>query len=159
MPSAADESYEEEDMDGEPLANQRSDPQSTSRVAPEDQIEESEADDMYSSFPVKLDITITKDGKPGALCVECIAQDGELMIDNFSYFKDSTLPQPANFDAQKKRDIAYGGPAFGNLDEELQTLFDQYLVDRGVDTALAQFVTEYIDSKEQKEYVSWLERK
>jgi complement component 1 Q subcomponent-binding protein len=81
------------------------------------------------------------------------------MIDDFYYFKDSSLTKPTTLDAEKQRGNVYTGPPFGNLDEELQNLLDQYLADRGVDEMLAEFVAEYIDSKEQKEYVSWLEGK
>ena len=36
-------------------------------------------------------------------------------------------------------------------------LLERYLDERGVNTALAIFVPDYIDMKEQKEYVRWLE--
>jgi complement component 1 Q subcomponent-binding protein len=51
----------------------------------------------------------------------------------------------------------YAGPPFGNLDEDLQVLFERYLDERGINTSLALFVPDYIDFKEQKEYLSWLE--
>ena len=52
----------------------------------------------------------------------------------------------------------YTGPPFDQLDEEVQTLLEQYLDVRGLDAGLAQFIPDYIDVKEQKEYVAWLER-
>ena len=52
----------------------------------------------------------------------------------------------------------YTGPPFDQLDEEVQTLLEQYLDVRGLDTGLAAFIPDYIDVKEQKEYVAWLER-
>ena len=52
----------------------------------------------------------------------------------------------------------YTGPPFQQLDEELQELLRSYLDARGVNTALALFIPDYIDVKEQKEYLGWLGR-
>jgi complement component 1 Q subcomponent-binding protein len=52
----------------------------------------------------------------------------------------------------------YAGPPFQQLDEELQTLFEEYLQGRGVSEYLANVLPDYIDVKEQKEYVAWLQR-
>jgi complement component 1 Q subcomponent-binding protein, mitochondrial len=52
----------------------------------------------------------------------------------------------------------YTGPPFEQLDEELQSLMEQYLEKRGMDTSLAMFIPDYIDVKEQKEYLKWLGR-
>jgi complement component 1 Q subcomponent-binding protein, mitochondrial len=52
----------------------------------------------------------------------------------------------------------YTGPPFQQLDEEVQSLLEQYLDVRGINTALALFVPEYIDVKEQREYLGWLGR-
>ena len=81
------------------------------------------------------------------------------MVDDFWYFSDAKLPQANSFELQKTRANTYAGPPFGNLDEELQALIDQYLADRGVNETLAEFVIDYIDYKEQQEYVKWLESK
>lgn len=50
----------------------------------------------------------------------------------------------------------YLGPPFGNLDEDLQVILERYLDERGINTALALFVPDYVDYKEQREYVTWL---
>lgn len=50
----------------------------------------------------------------------------------------------------------YLGPPFANLDEDLQILIDRYLDERGINSALAVFIPDYIDMKEQKEYTTWL---
>ena len=55
-------------------------------------------------------------------------------------------------------ETAYTGPPFQQLDEEVQSLMESYLDVRGVNTALALFVPEYIDVKEQREYLGWLGR-
>lgn len=40
----------------------------------------------------------------------------------------------------------------------MQALLENYLNERGIDTQLAMFIPEYIDVKEQKEYLRWLEQ-
>ncbi|KDD77121.1 hypothetical protein H632_c14p2 [Helicosporidium sp. ATCC 50920] len=51
---------------------------------------------------------------------------------------------------------AYAGPIFDELDPDLQTEFDNYLQERGIDSELAQFLAAYCDDKEQREYRGWL---
>jgi complement component 1 Q subcomponent-binding protein len=50
----------------------------------------------------------------------------------------------------------YPGPPFGSLDEDLQILMERYLEERGITQALAIFAPDYMDFKEQKEYMAWL---
>lgn len=37
-------------------------------------------------------------------------------------------------------------------------LFGRYLEERGVNAGLAAFLPDYVEYKEQKEYVNWLEK-
>lgn len=46
---------------------------------------------------------------------------------------------------------------FEDLDDALQGDFNEYLKERGFDEELADFITEYVQFKEQKEYKNWLE--
>jgi len=48
------------------------------------------------------------------------------------------------------------GPAFEELDQELQDAFHEYLAAQGVDDMVANFVAMYADFKEQQEYTKWL---
>ncbi len=50
-----------------------------------------------------------------------------------------------------KAENVYPGPPFGSLDEDLQVLMERYLEERGITQALAVFVPDYIDMKEQRE--------
>ncbi|KAI3406516.1 MAM33 [Candida oxycetoniae] len=50
----------------------------------------------------------------------------------------------------------YQGPKFGELDESLQTEFENYLVAKGVDNDLADFIVAYSDFKEENEYRLWV---
>lgn len=137
------------------------------KVAPEDSIapadrpeladEEGAQDESEQepSFPSHCYITVERPNK-GALQIEAVAQDGMMIIENVFFYKDAKLVDPKNRgDEESARDL-YTGPPFGNLDEDLQLLFERYLEERGINTTLALFVPEYIDFKEQREYLSWL---
>jgi complement component 1 Q subcomponent-binding protein, mitochondrial len=130
------------------------------KVAPEDSIspadgEEAEAGDHDDSYPARVNIVIEKPGK-GALAVETVAQDGIIVIDNVYYYPDASYAFAKTAEKAHERQDMYVGPPFANLDEDLQILFEKYLDERGVNTALALFVPDYIDMKEQREYLRWL---
>ncbi|KAL9124596.1 MAG: hypothetical protein Q9217_006088 [Psora testacea] len=132
------------------------------RVAPADRQElvddegPSERDpNAEPSFPAHINVMIEKTGK-GTLQIETTAQDGEIVIDNVYYFADAELADAQTAELDWKRRNLYQGPPFGNLDEDLQVLLERYLDERGVNTALALWVPEYIDFKEQREYLGWL---
>jgi len=118
-------------------------------------------DEEYSeedepSFPARVNITIEKPNQ-GALQVDAIAQDGQIAIENVFYHKSAQMATAQTAEADWERRGMYAGPPFNNLDEDLQVLIERYLDERGIDTALALFIPDYIDFKEQKEYVAWLE--
>lgn len=77
------------------------------------------------------------------------------MIDNVSFDK---APLPATETAQTEFEARsrYSGPPWQQLDEDLQLLMERYLEERGINTALAIFIPDYAEMKEQKEYISWL---
>jgi complement component 1 Q subcomponent-binding protein len=125
----------------------------------QDQSEEDGAEgeeEQDPSFPARLNIVIEKAGK-GALAVESVVQDGMVVIDNVYYYADADHAHAKDAQKVHERQDLYVGPPFGNLDEDLQVLLERYLDERGINTALAIFVPDYIDMKEQKEYVRWLE--
>jgi len=127
------------------------------RVPNADEVDEdSDYDEPEPSFPARVTITIEKPNQ-GALTVEAIAQDGMFVIENFFYHKSAALATAQSADAEWERRGVYGGPSFTNLDEDLQVLLERYLDERGINTSLALFIPEYIEHKEQKEYVHWLE--
>ncbi|CZR64197.1 related to mitochondrial acidic matrix protein [Phialocephala subalpina] len=129
------------------------------KVAPEDQIEGeegAEGEEEQPSFPARLNIIVEKPGK-GALAVESVVQDGMVVIDNVYYYTDAAHAHAKSAEKVHERQDLYVGPPFGNLDEDLQVLLERYLDERGINTALAIFVPDYIDMKEQKEYLRWLE--
>lgn len=131
------------------------------KVAPEDELEgegegEEGAEDGETDYPVRVNVIITKP-KSGALNFETVAHQGQLMVENVYYYKDATLAEGKTAEKAHERQSLYAGPPFHNLDEELGQLLERYLDERGVNTALALFVPDYVEMKEQKEYLRWLE--
>lgn len=112
-------------------------------------------EDQEPSFPSRVNVVVEKAGK-GALAVETVAQDGMIIIENAYYYNDASLAHAKTADMIHARQDLYVGPPFSNLDEDLQVLLERYLEERGINTALAIFVPDYIDMKEQKEYLNWL---
>jgi complement component 1 Q subcomponent-binding protein len=141
------------------------------KIAPEDSVspadrpelddEDIEGEDGQPgpAFPARVNVKVTRDGQNGAMLIEAVAQDGEMIIDNVYFFADATHADPETSQQDWKRRAVYAGPPFGNLDEDLQILLERYLEERGVNVKLAQFVPDYIDYKEQKEYLRWLSSK
>ncbi|GJN88931.1 hypothetical protein Rhopal_001902-T1 [Rhodotorula paludigena] len=108
------------------------------------------------NFPVETSITITKNSG-GALTIDAVAQDGLFTINNIAYYPDADVALGMTSEDDWKRQGLYMGPAFDNLDEGVQSEFEAYLEERGVNSALALFIPDLAEWKEQKEYVRWLE--
>ncbi|KAI4161049.1 MAG: hypothetical protein LQ342_005212 [Letrouitia transgressa] len=134
-------------------------------VAPEDSVAESDREAMNEtpdqdreqepSFPVRVNVFIEKAGR-GCLQFEMTAEDGHIFIENVYYFGKAELAHAKTAESDWARRNLYTGPPFGNLDEDLQVLLERYLEERGIDARLALWVPEYIDFKEQREYLNWL---
>ena len=91
----------------------------------------------------------------GTLTVHATATESIFVIDNVSYDASSpvtTESAQSEFESRGR----YSGPPWQQLDEELQLLMERYLEERGINTALALFIPDYAELKEQKEYISWL---
>jgi complement component 1 Q subcomponent-binding protein len=132
----------EDDMDGERSAADQ----------------ESMEDDMgpgEGPMAVRLNVVVEKPGK-GALNVEASAQDGNIVVENMYYYADAKLAHNETAEAAHTAQNIYPGPPFGSLDEDLQILLERYLEERGITQALALFVPDYMEIKEQKEYLAWL---
>ena len=138
------------------LADEEMDDGSSARKAEEAGAEgEDDLEGESASVPCRLSIVIEKPGQ-GALSVEATAQDGGLVVDNLYYYKDAAHAHESSADAAHAAQQVYPGPAFGSLDEDLQVLLDRYLEERGITQALAVFVPDYLDAKEQREYLGFL---
>ena len=81
------------------------------------------------------------------LCVKCLAFDGHMMIEDVKF---------ANVDEEGVG--AYEGPKFEDLDESLQEALRVHLAERDIGDGLAEFVTEFAEVKEQRDYVDYLKK-
>ncbi|KAF2459640.1 regulatory protein suaprga1 [Lineolata rhizophorae] len=135
-------------------------------VAPEDKVSPADQEDMNEeygdefdqgqSFPIGLTINITRPNK-GAISVAASTSNGALTVDNVFFYPDANMAEPKDAETVFSRQGIYAGPPFGTLDEDLQSLIEQYLEERGIDAHMMLFVPEYIDYKENREYLQWLE--
>ncbi|OLN96167.1 Mitochondrial acidic protein mam33 [Colletotrichum chlorophyti] len=156
-----DRALEDEDFDTDiQNPNKQSGVQATGgarSASAEEQLEEEEGDLDEAAPPCRLSIVVEKPGKtPGALNIDATAQDGAIVVDNMFFYEDGKLAHAASAEVAHARGDIYPGPPFGSLDEDLQILMERYLEERGITQALAVFAPDYIDVKEQREYVRWL---
>jgi len=121
--------------------------------------EEGEAQDeeVLTTYPIRASLSITKSSTSGALAVDMMCQEGQFILDNIAYYKDGSLVNHSTAEADWQRRGIYMGPQFDTLDVTLQEEFDKFLQERGVDEALALFIPEFAEYKEQTEYVRWLD--
>lgn len=103
----------------------------------------------------RLNIVVEKPGK-GALNIDAIAQDASIIVENMYYYNDPAIAHAASPEAEHQGRDIYPGPPFGTLDEDLQLLMESFLDERGINSTLAVFVPDYMDVKEQREYLAWL---
>ena len=125
----------------------------------DDNADDEDLDDPLDDAPapISLSIVIEKPGKAkGALHVDATAQDGNIVVENMFFYEDAGLATDNTADGAHRRADHYPGPPFGTLDEDLQVLMERYLEERGVTQAMAVFVPDYVDIKEQREYQTWL---
>lgn len=115
-------------------------------------------DDESSSpaFPVRVSVLVQRPSK-GALKFILTASEGDIIIEHFIQLPQS-LPGTAADLLRTHPENLYTGPPYQQLDEEVQSFLESYLDARGITTHLATFVPDYIDVKEQKEYLGWLRR-
>jgi len=94
-------------------------------------------------------------GDAGTLNVNATCTDAIFVIDQVT-FSNNPPASPETAQTTFEEAQSYGGPPWNQLDEELQLLMERYLEERGINTALALFIPDYAELKEQKEYVNWL---
>lgn len=150
-PYAEESALEEEGLEDEPQRNPASGRQQEVDEELDEDIDEEPA------APINLSIVVEKPGKTeGALNIDATAQDGNIVVENLFYYADAKVAKVESPDAAQKRADVYPGPPFGSLDDDLQVLMERFLEERGITQALAVFVPDYVDVKEQREYTRWL---
>ncbi|KAH6769186.1 hypothetical protein C2S52_006755 [Perilla frutescens var. hirtella] len=110
----------------------------------EDEDEDEQEQGTQSCIPMV--VRVSKSNGP-SLEFGCTAYADEIAIDTLS------IKDPESSEDQ----IAYEGPDFGDLDENLQKSFHKYLEIRGIKPSTTNFLHEYMINKDSREYVTWLE--
>ncbi|KAI4384500.1 hypothetical protein MLD38_002648 [Melastoma candidum] len=102
-------------------------------------------DEKANQSSIALVVSIAKGNGP---CLEfgCTAYPDEVVIDSLAVKKPDTAEDQ----------IAYEGPDFQDLDENLQKAFHKYLDIRGIKPSTTNFLYEYMINKDSKEYLNWL---
>ena len=121
----------------------------------EDSMNEDETD-APETLPIGVSIVIENGSSEGALDISATSQDGAFFIDHVSHIPSKSLALDQSAEGDWKRRGLYGGPIFQDLDESLQETFHAYLEERGFDSGLSNFISCYVDEKEQNEYRNWL---
>ncbi|KCV68605.1 hypothetical protein H696_04898 [Fonticula alba] len=93
---------------------------------------------------------------PGVLAFELIADDGDIYIDGIYFGKDIDVMLSRELNDEYKRSLIYSGPNFNTLPEDLQRTWFEFLGERKIDAAMSDFIPQYIDYKENKDYIGWL---
>ncbi|ABN65044.1 mitochondrial acidic matrix protein [Scheffersomyces stipitis CBS 6054] len=113
-------------------------------------------DSLLCNIKVLIEKPATNDG----LFINLFLQNTEnsFMIDFVNHQED--VKQFLEEQILKKGEFIdkfkYQGPRFSDLDESVQTEFENYLAAKGIDDELADFIISYSEFKEENEYRSWL---
>ncbi|KAJ6798521.1 mitochondrial glycoprotein [Iris pallida] len=97
-----------------------------------------------SSIPITVNIS---KGDGPSLEFSCTAYPDEVVIDAMSV---------REIKGSDEEMIAYEGPDFNDLDENLQKAFHKYLELRGISAMTTNFLHEYMINKDSREYLFWL---
>ncbi|OWZ15248.1 hypothetical protein PHMEG_00011142 [Phytophthora megakarya] len=110
----------------------------------EEVYEDDEAEDELPG--VRFTADVTRDNK--GLQFDCVASSN-LTVERVRYLHD--------FAKDAEDETLYFGPNFIDLELDVQDKFYNYLAERKIDDELAQFITQFADLKEQREYLAFLE--
>eukprot|EP00128_Syssomonas_multiformis_P006476 Colp12_sorted_trinity150504_noHs@6509 len=115
-----------------------------------------EAEEEQDTKTFKVIISKKTDGADkGALIFECASSGGALVIENVLYHPDSSLAKAETLEAEMDFNFRFSG-IFSEFDEKVQDLLTDYLYERKVDDALAEFVLNYAADKDAREYKNLL---
>ncbi|KAI5670598.1 hypothetical protein M9H77_10962 [Catharanthus roseus] len=117
----------------------------SSLITGEENDEDGNEEDNGSPSQLPLVVRVSKKDGP-VLEFDCTAYPDEISIESLSV-KDPDSSED---------EIAYEGPNFEDLDENLQKAFHKYLEIRGIKPSTTNFLHEYMINKDGKEYMNWL---
>ncbi|XVE52610.1 hypothetical protein DITRI_Ditri02bG0135600 [Diplodiscus trichospermus] len=108
--------------------------------------EDGDGDDYEKPSKSSIPLVVTVSKKVGpSLEFNCTAFPDEIAIDSL------TVRNPSSED-----ELAYEGPDFHDLDENLQKAFHKYLEIRGIKPSTTNYLHEYMINKDSREYLRWL---
>jgi len=120
---------------------------------------EQDEEERVPHLPFLVQVTKAKNGiDNGTLTFECLADSGQVIINNVVFTPDSKVAKGDDVESDWKRGLVYPGPDFLSLDSTVQEIFYEYLEERGINSDLAEFLPEYVNMKENKSYLRWLEQ-
>jgi complement component 1 Q subcomponent-binding protein len=94
-----------------------------------------------------LVVSVSKKGAP-SLEFSCISYPDQIEIESLA------VKHPES----SEDEIAYKGPNFLDLDEDLQKAFNRYLKMRGIKPSTINFLHEYMINKNSKEELIWMKK-
>ncbi|CAN1173930.1 Uncharacterized protein At2g39795, mitochondrial [Linum perenne] len=104
-------------------------------------------DDIERPTQSTLPLVVTVTKKSGmSLEFSCVAYADKIAIDSLS------VKKPENSEEM----VAYEGPNFHDLDENMKNAFHKYLEIRGIKASTTNFLHEYMINKDSREYLGWL---
>ncbi|VEU20899.1 DEKNAAC101907 [Brettanomyces naardenensis] len=104
-----------------------------------------------------VNVVVEKNGKAVGFDLSLSLLNNDFAVTAITNFDNAELALSDSPEAAAARDLTYSGPSFSNLADELQESLEQFLVSRGIDNQLGEFVLAYASVKENSEYVSWLD--
>ncbi|KAJ2358262.1 Mitochondrial acidic protein mam33 [Coemansia sp. RSA 2618] len=118
---------------------------------------EVDADETPEDFPIYFTATIAKPGAP-VLFLELESEEGEVGVNHMRFLPSQEVANASTAELDWERQKSYCGPVFGQLSDDLKENIDAFLAERNIDTALTLFLQDYIEFKEQSEYLNWLKK-
>ncbi|GLT92598.1 hypothetical protein SLE2022_104290 [Rubroshorea leprosula] len=105
--------------------------------------DEDEGEESQTSVPMVVSVS-----KGNGVCLEfgITASPDQISIDSLSVKKPEA----------SEDELAYEGPDYSDLDENLQKAFEKYLEIRGITTYTTNFMLSYMKDKDNREYLQWL---
>lgn len=106
---------------------------------------------------VDVDLVVKKNNKAVNFDLQLSLIDQTFSVSGITpYVHDAELATADDAESNNTKDVKYSGPEFTQLADELQEAVNQYLLSRGINGELAEFILAYASVKENNEYLDWL---
>ncbi|PIA53644.1 hypothetical protein AQUCO_00900308v1 [Aquilegia coerulea] len=104
-------------------------------------------------FEALMKICIKKPELRSLLQFDCVIENKGYGLSDFSISRVCYLPSSSCLENE-----VYRGPLFSDLDPQLQAMYKEYLMDKGIGEDLTNFLILHLHKKEKDQYVNWLAR-